>query len=120
MDELYISKVKEWIVLDDQTVELKNSISILNEKKKELEDDIVQYVTDKKLEDVTVTFGDKKLKFAKTNVKQTLSIKYIKTALTKYNEEQPNNCKIDIEDLCKFFLENLETTTKICLKRPVR
>lgn len=120
MDDVYVSKVKEWIALDDQTAELRNSISVLNEKKKELEDDIVKYVIDKKLEDVTVTFGDKKLKFAKTNVKQALSIKYIKTALTKYNEKQANNSKIDVEDLCQFFLENLETTTKVCLKRPTR
>lgn len=120
MDQIHVSKVKEWIVLDDQTTELKNSISVLNGKKKELEDDILKYVADEKLEDVTITFGDKKLKFAKTNVKQTLSMKYIKTALTKYNEEQPNSHKIDIEDLCSFLLENLETTSKLYIKRPAR
>jgi hypothetical protein len=120
MDETHISKLKDWITLDDQTLELKNSINALNEKKKEVEDEIMKYVEDKKLEDVTITFGDRKLKFAKTNVKQTLSIKYIKTALAKYNDELPNNNKIDIDDLCKYLLENLETSTKVCIKRPIR
>lgn len=120
MDTEHISKLKEWITLDDQTSELKNSINVLNEKKKAIEDDIMQYVEDKKLEDITVTFGERKLKFAKVNVKQSLSIKYIKNALTKYNGELSNNNKIDIDDLCKYLLENLETTSKMCIKRPIR
>lgn len=120
MDETHISKLKEWITLDDQTLELKNSMNVLNEKKKEIEEDIMKYVEDKKLEDVTITFGDRKLKFAKVNVKQTLSIKYIKTALTKYNDELSKSNKIDIDDLCKYLLENLETTSKVCIKRPIR
>lgn len=120
MDDVHVSKVKEWIVLDEQTTELKNSINGLNEKKKELEDDILKYVADKKLEDVTVTFEGKKLKFAKMNVKQTMSIKYIKTALTKYNDEQVNDNKIDIDELCRFLLDNLETTSKVCIKRSIR
>jgi hypothetical protein len=49
-----------------------------------------------------------------------LSIKYIKTALAKYNEELPKNNKIDIDDLCKYLLENLETTSKVYIKRPIR
>lgn len=120
MDDTHIYKLKEWINLDDQTLELKNSMNVLNEKKKEIEEDIIQYVEDKKLEDVTITFGDRKLKFAKVNVKQTLSIKYIKTALTNYNDELSKSHKIDIDDLCKYLLENLETTSKVCIKRPIR
>lgn len=120
MDETSISKLREWITLDDQTSELKNSMNVLNEKKKAIEDDIMQYVEDKKLENVTITFGDKKLKFAKVNVKQTLSIKYIKTALAKYNDELSKNSNIDIDDLCKYLIDNLEITTKLCIKRPIR
>jgi Family of unknown function (DUF5760) len=120
MDDVYVYKVKEWITLDDQTTELKSSMNGLIEKKKELEDDILKYVVENKLEDVTVTFGGKKLKFSKTNVKQAMSIKYIKSALTKYNEEHVNDTKIDVDDLCKFLLDNLETTSKVCIKRPIR
>lgn len=120
MDETHISKLKEWIILDDQTSELKKSLNDLNERKKEIEEDILTYVEDKKLQDVTITFGDKRLKFAKTNVKQTLSIKYVKTALSKYNDELPSNTKIDVDDLCKYLQENLEVTSKTCIKRPIR
>lgn len=120
MDETHISKLKQWIDLDDQTSELKNSMNVLNEKKKELEDDIMRYVEEQNLEDVTITFGKRKLKFAKVNVKQTLSIKYIKTVLAKYNDELPTNNKLDIDDLCRYLVENLETTTKVCIKRPIR
>ena len=120
MDNIHIAKLKEWITLDDETLELKNSINAVNEKKKEIEEDIMKYVEDEKLEGVTITFGDRKLKFAKVNVKQTLSIKYIKTALEKYNDELPKNNKIDIDDLCKYLLENLESTSKVCIKRPIR
>lgn len=120
MDENYVNKVKDWIELDNQTLELKGSIAALNEKKKELEDEILKYVEEKKLENVTIALSDGKLKFAKQNVKQTLSIKYIKTALSKYNNEQTRQHKIDIDDLCQFLLDNLETTSKTTIKRSIR
>lgn len=119
MDGLYVDKVKQWVELDNQSVELKTSLSKVNEDKKELEEDILDYVEQNKLENVSLTLSDGKLKFPKTVVKQSLSMKYIKTSLTKYNEENPTS-KIDIDNVCKFLADNLDSSAKLSIKRYVR
>jgi hypothetical protein len=120
MDITHINKVKEWIEIDNQAMQVKNTLSTLNDQKKELEEELLSYIEDNKLENITVGLSDGKLKFPKVSVKQTLSIKYIKTALSKYNEEKSKSNEIDIEELCKYLTDNLETTSRISIKRSVK
>lgn len=118
MEADYVEKVKEWVELDNKAMELKTSISDLNEKKKELEEDIIEYVEKNQLENISLNITDGKLKFPKTTVKQSLSIKYLKVALGKYNEEHSSD--IDVDALCKYLIDNLETTSRLTIKRMVR
>lgn len=118
MEADYVEKVKEWVELDNKAMELKTSISDLNEKKKELEEDIIEYVEKNQLENISLNITDGKLKFPKTTVKQSLSFKYLKTALGKYNEEHSSH--LDVDALCKYLVDNLETTSRLTIKRTVR
>lgn len=120
MDSTYADKLKDWIELDNQALQLKTSMTELNEKKKGLEEDILQYVEQNNLENITVCLTEGKLKFPKVSVKQSLSMKYLKAAFTKYNEGNTVNGQIDVDDLCKFLMENLETTSKVSIKRSAR
>lgn len=115
METACIEKVREWLELDNQAQELRNTMNELNEKKKELEDIILKYVEQNNLENVSVSLNDGKLKFAKINFKQSLSLKYIKNTLAKYNEDVTE--KVDIVAICKYLTDNLETSSKTTIKR---
>ena len=117
MDEQYVEKMKEWIELDNIYGSLRQQINDLNDKKKELEDDILKYIDDNNLEKVVVSVSDGTLKFPKRSTQQSISLKFLKASLSRYNEEKS---PINVEELYKFFVSNLETKTKLSIKRDVR
>jgi predicted site-specific integrase-resolvase len=117
MDNEYVEKMKEWIEMDNVSSVLRQQISKLNDKKKELEDDILKYVEENNLEKVVVTVSDGTLKFPKRSQQQAISLKFLKSNLSKYNDEKEH---INVEEVFKFLTSNLETKTKLSIKRDVR
>ena len=51
MDDQYVEKMKEWIELDNVYGSLRQQMSDLADKKKELEDDILKYIEENNLGD---------------------------------------------------------------------
>lgn len=117
MDNQYVEKMKEWIEMDNVYSALRQQMNELNEKKKELEDDILKYIEENNFEKVVVTVSDGTLKFPKRSQQQAISLKFLKTNLTKYNDEKES---INVEEVFKFLTSNLETKTKLSIKRDVR
>jgi hypothetical protein len=117
MNNEYIEKMKEWIELDNKSMKLKEDMTEIAELKKELENDILQYVEKQGLEKVTVNVSDGSIKFPKKNALQTISFKYLKSTLEKYNTEQSI---IDVPLIYNFLVSNLETKSKLSIKRDVR
>jgi uncharacterized protein YaaW (UPF0174 family) len=117
MEPSYVEKMKEWLDLDNKGTRLRDELAEINEEKKELEEEILTYVERNGLDKVTVNVSDGSLKFPKRNTQQSISLKYLKTTLSKYNEEQS---KINVDDLYKYLVSNLETKTKMYIKRDVR
>lgn len=139
MDTVYIDKVKSWLALDNQSLRLKEEMEKKTEKlkleldtivegykqrmdkvgdeKKELEEDILKYVETNALEKMTLSLSDGSLKFTKKSTQQSVSLKYLKTTLGKYSEEKE---AIDAEDVYKYLVSNLETKTKLSMKREVK
>jgi hypothetical protein len=129
MDISYINKVKEWVKVDNQILETQESSTIhiealaktkekiepLQEKKKEIEDDILQYVQKQKLENLTLNIGDGDIKFGKKTSSSPLSIKSIKAALEKYNEE--NRDAIPIDKICDYIIQSSDKKTNYFIKR---
>jgi hypothetical protein len=120
MDPSHVSMVRQWLDLDNKLLTLKEQVQELNDQKKEIEDDIIEYIEKNNLDKVVVNLSDGCLKFPKTSTKQTLSLKYVKNTLTKYNDDKEVNMQVNVEEVCKFLTSNLETKTKISIKRDVK
>jgi hypothetical protein len=116
MDDTYLEKLRKWIDLDNQTVRLKSQLAELGDEKKEVEDEIVEYIKANSLDKVTVNIADGTLKFAKRSSQQAMSIKYLKATLMKYNEEQE---PINTDAVLQYLISNLESKTKMFIKRDV-
>lgn len=114
MDNTYLDKLKRWIDLDNQTVRLKSQLAELGDQKKEVEEEIIEYVQSKGLDKLTVNIADGTLKFAKRNTQQAMSIKYLKATLGKYNEEQE---PINTDAVLQYLVTNLQSKTKMFIKR---
>lgn len=116
MEDTYVDKLKQWIELDNSITELKDELSVFVGRKKELEEEILQYVQEKSLDKVTIPTSDGALKFAKRKVPQAITMKYIKGTLEKY-VQQEGDIGINIENICKFLASNLDTKSKTYIKR---
>jgi UDP-N-acetylmuramyl pentapeptide synthase len=116
MDDTYLEKLRKWIDLDNQTTRLKSQLAELGDEKKEVEDEIIEYIKANSLDKVTVNVADGTLKFAKRSSQQAMSRKYLKTTLMKYNEEQE---PINTDAVLQYLVTNLETQTKMFIKRDV-
>jgi chromosomal replication initiation ATPase DnaA len=115
MDEVYVDKLKQWIDYDNSITELKQEMAKIVESKKQIEDDVIQYIDNSGLSEVSVLISDGLLKFPTRKVQQNISLKLIRSVLEKYNEEKEQ--QINIEEFCKFLLSKLETKQKTYIKR---
>lgn len=118
MEQEYADKLKEWIDYDNTITELKTKVAELALNKKKIEDDVLKYVEDNNLSGVSVSISDGMLKFPTRKVQQSITMKYIRLMLQRYNEDEENaNDKVNVDKLCKFLTSNLDTKHKIYIKR---
>jgi len=115
MDLQHIKKVQEWVELDNKVLRNKEQMKEHVERKKELEDDILQYVESNKIDNLSLNISDGTIKFSKKTNTQPLSIKVIKACLEKYSSK--NNVDIDVDDICNFINASLEKRSSSYMKR---
>jgi mevalonate kinase len=132
MDAQYINKVKQWVELDNKIIRTqevtkphieaieqnKETIKPMLDKKKEIEDEIVQYIESNKLEKLTVNITDGAIKFGKKTSQQPITLKLLKSILDKYSEEE--DCDVDTAKLYDFILDNLDKKTSYFMKRDIK
>jgi hypothetical protein len=116
MDIVYIKKIQEWVDCDNKVLKFKEDVKESLEKKKELEDDILQYVEDKKYDKLTLNISDGNIKFSKRTSTQPLSMKTLKNIFENYNNDQDNGL-VDVSGLMKFISDSLETKQKVHMTR---
>jgi len=117
MDPRYVDKIQEWVRLDNQIIRAKDSTSDISQRKKELEEDIVEYISKQKLEALTISISDGTIKFSTQNSKAPLTLKSLKTILEKYSSDVT---PIEVDDIIKFIAGNIETKTKTFIRRDVK
>ena len=117
MDELYVDKLKQWIEYDNSITELKEKMSELNESKKHIEDDVIRYIEQSGLSGVSVAISDGLLKFPTRKTQQSISMKFLRSVVPKYNQEKGQ--QIDVEQFCQFVISQLDTKQKIYIKRDI-
>lgn len=130
MDNEYINKVKKWVELDNNILRSQETIkphleaigknkeelqTILDEKKN-IEDEIVQYIEKNKYDKLTVNITDGIIKFGKKTAQQPVTLKILKHLLDRYSEE--NNT--DLTELFEFITENLDKKTSYFMKREIK
>lgn len=118
MDPLYIEKLKEWVEFDNQILHSKILSNAYTEKKKLLEDEILEYIEENKYDKLTINIADGFIKFSKRNVPQPLNIKTLKPILEKYFED--NKININVLELLKFISDNIEMKQKYFMKREIK
>jgi L-asparaginase/Glu-tRNA(Gln) amidotransferase subunit D len=114
MDIAYVQKLQKWVELDNKLLKNKEDIKDIIQERKELEEDVLEYVEKNKYDRLTVNITDGTIKFGKRNVSQPLSMKTVRGILEKYNTEKNS---IDVADIMKFLSENLETKQKVMMRR---
>lgn len=117
MDIAYVQKVQEWVQMDNILLKNKDDVKEIVKKKKELEDEIIEYVEKNKHDRLTINISDGNIKFGKRNVVQPLSLKTIKGILDKYATDHRN---VDVGDIMQFISENLESKHKVVMRREVK
>ena len=75
--------IKKWVTIDNKIRLLNNNISDLKENKKELSENILNFVNDKDLLNSTIHISDGFIKFNKTKQTTPLTYKYIEQCLNR-------------------------------------
>lgn len=124
MDAEYIRKVQEWVQVDNKVRRIKESIKALEDKelfdkRDELERDITEHVMKTRMEQLTINISDGQIKFSKTNSKAPLTMKALRSLLESYKTQKGAACSLDVNDLMDYVQENIETKTKIAIKRTI-
>jgi hypothetical protein len=114
MDIVYIKKIQEWVDCDNKVLKFKEDVKESTEKKKELEEEILQYVEDNKYDKLTLNISDGNIKFSKRTSTQPLSIKTLKNIFENYNNDGGN---LNVSELMKFISDSLETKQKVHMTR---
>jgi hypothetical protein len=114
MDPVYVQKVQEWVVLDNKLLKNKEQIQNDTEKKRELEGEIIEYISKNKLENLSLTISDGKIKFGKRVTTQSLSMKTLKELLENYFKQ---NTDTNVPTILNYISSNLEKKTQVIMKR---
>jgi len=102
--------VHKWLSIDDDIRQLKKAEKELNEAKKALTPEILEFMSKNSIEDCNTVNG--KLKYAVSQHKKPINKKYLVDKLTTYM----NNTKKG-EELTAFLLDNREMEQKVNLRR---
>ena len=118
MNPTYTSKIQEWVRCDNQLVRIKEETSQIAEKKKTLEAEIVDYVSQNNMKNLTINISDGVIKFSSVNSKASLNKKSLKSSLESYSE---NVRQLDnIDDIVEYVYSQLEVTSKTFIKRDIK
>jgi hypothetical protein len=114
MDQEYVQKVQEWVILDNKLLKNKEQIQNDTEKKRELEGEIIEYISKNKLDNLSLTISDGKIKFSKRVTTQSLSMKTLRELLDNYFTE---NSSTNVNTILNYISSKLEKKTQVVMKR---
>lgn len=116
MDSVYVAKVQQWVECDNTLQTHKEAMKPVFEKKKKLEDDIVQYIESNNHNRLMINISDGMIKFGKRKITQSLSMKLLRKILEKFAETKE---QIPIDDIMMYIEESLDVTQKMVMTREV-
>lgn len=118
MDLSCVKRIQEWVELDNVILKNKEQIQDKVDKKKQLEEEILEYVETNKLDNLCLNISDGTIKFGKRTSTQPLSMKILRQMLEKYNADK--HTSININEVCDHIVSNLEKKNQTFLKRDIK
>jgi hypothetical protein len=116
----YTQKLKRWVELDNVIEIKKTKLKQYTDEKKKLEDDILDYIEDKDMQNVQINLGDGYIKFAETKGFQGISLKHLKESLGRFFiQHQSDPSKVTPDNVYEYIIGNREVKTKLGMKRHV-
>ena len=112
--EQLVNNIKEWIKMDGEIAKLKSDIKEINNKKKELTNELVEVMKKNEIDCFDINGGA--LVYKKNKVKKPINGKTLLVALQNYYKEQPNVA----QDLTKHILNSREEQIKETIKRKIK
>jgi hypothetical protein len=111
--EQLVSRIKEWIKIDNEVNKLKQEIKERNNKKKTLTEGLVNVMKSNQIDCFDINGGA--LVYKKSVVKKPINGKMLMTTLQKYFKED----SVEATELTKFILDNREQEVKETIRRKV-
>lgn len=118
MDIEYVTKIQKWVEYDNIVTKYKDDMKVYIDKRKDVEDEILDYIESNKYDKLTVNISDGNIKFSKKNTTQQLSMTVLRGILEAYNKTYKDT--IDINGLMGFIKDSLEVKSKICMHREIK
>ena len=110
MDQsILIQKIKKWLEYESKITHLQKEIKELKKNKGVLSNELKTIMKHKDLDCIDVNDG--KILYTTTEVKKGINKKYLADVLTKYFDDGHR-----ADEICKFILENRETSVKENIK----
>ncbi len=126
MDPHYIDLVKKWVQIDNVLItnnqdikKAKDNVAEQIEEKKKIEIDIVQYVQNNNLENMQLKISDGVITFSKRTVQKSMTQKYIKELLQKYEDEHAG-VAMSADAVFDYLVDNIEKKVTYEIHRVVK
>lgn len=81
MNEDFIKKVKQWVLIDNEIKNYNDKLKQLRSSRRELSENIIHYANCNKLSQSIITISDGQLAFVKTKVPTYLTLTHVETSL---------------------------------------
>lgn len=118
MDPENIQKIKKWIILDNKMSATKKSINEIQEEKKNVETEILDYIVKNNHDGLVIKINDGSIKFKKKTQQQSMSQKFIKSMLEKYNSSNPQE-NINVSKIYDYIINSLSKSQVYYIKREI-
>lgn len=133
MDTEHINMVKQWVEVDnkiqrsqeavrhhvDALAKHKEEIQPWVDERKDIEEEITQYISTNKLDKLVVNISDGTIKFGRKTTQQPLTLRTVKVLLDKYGEEHGES-ESKMAEIYDFLISNLDKKTNYFMKREVK
>ena len=86
--------IKAWVEIDNELKVLNNKARELREERKDIQEEIMEYVETNKLSNATVNISDGQLKFANVRQQSALTYTHVKNCLMDCIQDEENVKKI--------------------------
>jgi predicted nuclease with TOPRIM domain len=118
MDNNTIKKVQRWVDLDNKIEMKKMKLKEYVDEKKDLEEDIIEFVTKNDKKNLQINTSDGQITFIDQKTTQMFTVKYLKEALNAFFQQQHVDA-VDAKTILDFVCSNREIKQKVIMKRQI-